>query len=68
MKMQRIFAHRIIFEGRTYVNHVIELDDNGRVRLFPFEEEVHSTTFVSGSVVVELRHRPAAELVWRKEV
>lgn len=56
--MQRIYAHKIIYEGRSYSNHVIELASDGNVRLFPFEGEIHSTRFISGTVRVEVATDP----------
>ncbi|MEF2644289.1 MAG: hypothetical protein U0M50_09575 [Paramuribaculum sp.] len=50
--MERIYAHRIIYRGNAYDNHVIELSDDGRVRLFPFTGEIHSTRFIPGTVEV----------------
>ena len=52
--MERIMAHRIIYGGKEYVNHIIELDDGGKVHLYPFEHEIHSTRFISGSISVAL--------------
>lgn len=48
--MQRIFAHRIIYKGVTYDNHVAQLGDSGCVTIFPFKEEIPSTRFVSGTI------------------
>lgn len=52
--MQRIAAHYIIYDGVTYPDSVIELDDDGRISIFPFEGELHSTVFMPGRVVIEL--------------
>lgn len=54
--MERVFAHRIIYRGSVYVNHVVELSDEGVVRLSPFEGEIHSTRFISGTVRVSLSY------------
>lgn len=57
--MKRIFAHRIIYNGREYVNHVAELDEaTGEVSLYPFEHEIHSTRFISGTVMLSVMHLP----------
>ena len=46
--MQRIYAHRILFGGLVYEDHVAQLDDDGQLTFFPFEQEIHSTRFYSG--------------------
>lgn len=53
--MQRIAAHIIDFEGKTYKMSVIELADDGKtVSIFPLTREIHSTTFISGRICVKL--------------
>lgn len=55
MSVQRVFAHEIVYGGRVYKNHVIELDcESGRVRVYPFEREIHSTTYYNGRIEVEV--------------
>ena len=56
--MERIYAHKIIYDGTSYRNHVMELSDDGHVRLFPFAGEIHSTRFISGSVTVTVEGNP----------
>ncbi len=56
--MERIYAHRIIYRGKVYDNHVIELSDDGNVRLFPFTGEIHSTRFIPGTVEVSAGGNP----------
>lgn len=48
--MQRVFAHRIIYNGVAYDNHVAQLDDSGCITIFPFKEEIPSTRFISGTI------------------
>lgn len=48
--MQRIYAHRIIFGNDVYANHVAELDDAGNLKFYPFDREIHSTVFISGTI------------------
>lgn len=48
--MQRIFAHRIIYKGVVFDNHVAQLDGSGRVTIFPYKEEIHSTRFIPGTI------------------
>lgn len=48
--MSRIFAHRIIYEGKVYRNHIAELTPDGHLLLTPFTNETHSTVFISGTV------------------
>ena len=52
--MQRIYAHRILFGGVVYEDHVAQLDDEGQLTFFPFEQEIHSTRFYSGTVRVSI--------------
>ena len=48
--MERVFAHRIVYQGKLYRNHVAELNDNGVLRFFMFEREIPMTRFYSGTV------------------
>ncbi len=52
--MQRIFAHKIIYQGRQYRNHIAELTPSGTIRLTPFTGETPSTTFISGTIRLHL--------------
>lgn len=54
MPLQRVFAHKIIYCGRVYSNHVAELSADGRVVFFPFEREIAMTRFYSGSIELTL--------------
>lgn len=54
MVMQRVFAHKIIYCGKEYRNHVAELSDKGAVKLFPFECEIAMTLFYSGAIEITL--------------
>lgn len=51
--IERILAHRICWQGRVYQMHVAELDTvTGQVSLYPFTGELHSTTFISGTILL----------------
>ena len=52
MPVKRVFAHKIIYSGNEYRNHVAEIADNGEVVLYPFESEIAMTLFYSGTVEV----------------
>lgn len=52
--MQRIFAHHIFFGDKDYYYHVAQLADDGSLSFFPFEKEIHSTTFYSGTIRLSL--------------
>ena len=52
MPVKRVFAHKIIYCGKEYCNHVAEITDNGEVVLYPFESEIAMTLFYSGTVEV----------------
>lgn len=52
--MQRIMANIIEYCGCHYRNHIIELSDDGTVRIFPFRSEIHSTRFIGGHIRVTL--------------
>lgn len=52
MPVKRVFAHKIIYCGTEYRNHVAELADNEEVLLYPFESEIAMTLFYSGTVEV----------------
>lgn len=55
--MQRIAAHKIVFNGEIHPMSVIELADDGTtVRIFPFTGEIHSTVFIPGTVSINLSH------------
>lgn len=52
-KVERIFAHEILYGGNSYKMHVAELDTvTGHVILYPFSGEIHSTVFISGCVLL----------------
>lgn len=51
--MQRIMAHAIIYQGRTYRMHVAELTDTGQLSLYPFDTEIHSTPFINGTITID---------------
>lgn len=64
--MERIFAHRIVYHGQIYRNHVAELTDDGSLLFFPFEREIPKTRFYSGTVELtvsagHLAVRPVAD-------
>ena len=51
--IQRILAHHIVWQGRTYHMHIAELNtETGEITMRPFESEIHSTTFISGTVLL----------------
>ena len=47
MPVKRVFAHKIIYCGKEYRNHVAEITDNGEVVLYPFESEIAMTLFTT---------------------
>ncbi|MDE7024978.1 MAG: hypothetical protein K2O88_03755 [Paramuribaculum sp.] len=50
---QRILAHTIVWRGREYHMHIAELDTiTGQVTMHPYEGEIHSTVFISGTVLL----------------
>lgn len=61
--MQRLMAHKIIYDGEVYTCHIIELDDSGCVRLTPFDGEIHSVLFVNGTVEVSVCD---GRLLWKR--
>lgn len=53
--VKRIFAHSILFRGIHYDRCVAELDvSSGKVSFFPFEQEIHSTRYISGEVILDV--------------
>ena len=62
MLVQRVFAHRIIYCGKEYRNHVAELASDGTVVLFPFEREIAMTTFYSGTIELTVTSEPRFEI------
>lgn len=52
--IERILAHVIIYEGVEYPLHIAELTDAGEIKLYPFEQELHSTRFIPGRVKVSV--------------
>lgn len=69
-QVKRIFAHSILFHGTRYDGCVAELDvSSGKISFFPFEQEIHSTRYISGEVILDVadgdfiirRHFPLPE-------
>lgn len=52
--MQRIAAHRITYEGRDYTMSYAELLPDSTVVIRPLTEEIHSTRFISGHILLTL--------------
>lgn len=50
-KNKRIYAHYILYQGGIYKNTILEIGESN-VQLFPFEQEIADTIFISGIVVV----------------
>lgn len=51
--IQRILAHHIVWQGHTYHMHIAELNTaTGQVTLRPFNRELPSTTFISGTILL----------------
>ena len=50
-KNKRIYAHYILYQGGIYKNTILEIGESN-VQLFPFEQELADTIFISGIVVV----------------
>lgn len=51
--IQRILAHNIVWQGRTYHMHIAELDpETGKVTMRAFDHEIPSTIFISGTVLL----------------
>lgn len=48
---KRIYAHYILYQGKIYINTILEIGECN-IRLFPFEQEIANTVFISGIVVV----------------
>lgn len=51
---ERVLAHVVIYEGIEYPLHIAELSDSGTIKLYPFEQEIHSTRFIPGRVAVSI--------------
>ncbi len=51
--MKRYAAHYIYLSPeKTYHLHVIELDEEGKIRdIFPLKEEIESTEFYNGTII-----------------
>ncbi|MCC8118857.1 MAG: hypothetical protein LIP09_08970 [Bacteroidales bacterium] len=59
--MQRILAHKIIYEGREYPLSIAEISPDGRsVTITPFLKETPATTFHSG--IIELYHDESGKI------
>lgn len=50
--MKRVFAHKIIYCGEEYRNHIAELKADGSVCFTPFEREIAMTRFFSGTIEI----------------
>ncbi len=50
-KNKRIFAHYILYQGKIYKNTILEIGECN-IGLFPFEQEIAETIFISGIIVV----------------
>lgn len=51
--MKRLLAHNISFEGVDYRMSVAQFaDDFSSVEIFPFREEMASTVFIEGSIII----------------
>lgn len=51
--IERILAHTICWHGKEYTMHIAELNTlTGQVTLYPFTGELHSTTFISGTILL----------------
>lgn len=48
--MKRIFAHKIIYRGKTYLMSVVTLDGDKVISIVPFEKETPATIFHSGTL------------------
>lgn len=54
-QIKRIFAHTIFFRGSRYDGCVAELNiPSGQISFFPFEQELHSTRYISGEVTLDI--------------
>ncbi len=51
--IRRYFAHRVVWNGRSYGNSIFQIDQTGACSVFAYVEEIHSTIFLSGTLYVE---------------
>ena len=48
--MKRVFAHKIIFGDKEYKMSIATIEGNRVVSIVPFEKEIASTIFISGTI------------------
>ena len=51
-KIENILARRVLFDGAEYALSIVTVGPGCRVAVRPFEGEVHSTSYHSGTVEV----------------
>lgn len=52
IKNKRILANYLLYQGKIYKNTIFEIGEIGDIILFPIEQEIASTVFISGIVIV----------------
>ena len=51
----RYLANAILHRGNIYRNSIVEITPDGKVTIQPFTDEQHSTTYISGIILVARR-------------
>lgn len=52
--MKRYLSHKIIVNGKQMPGlSIVTINDDNTIETIPYTEEVHSTVYVNGSVIIE---------------
>ncbi len=51
----RYLANVVLHRGKVYRNSIVEITPGGVLSIIPFTDELHSTTYISGIILVARR-------------